>query len=48
MAIIVNHWQRRDRTTIEEFGNAAYEFCRNAGAWKGELRAIGHRAPGEH
>jgi hypothetical protein len=28
MAIIVNHWQRRDRTTIEEFGNAAYELCR--------------------
>ena len=28
MAIIVNHWQRRERTTIEEFGNAAYEFCR--------------------
>ena len=28
MAIIVNHWQRRDGTTIEAFGNAAYEMCR--------------------
>ena len=28
MAIIVNHWQRRDATGIEAFGNAAYEVCR--------------------
>ena len=28
MAIIVNHWQRRDNTGIEPFGNAAYEVCR--------------------
>ena len=28
MAIIVNHWQRRDSTNIESFGNAAYEVCR--------------------
>ncbi len=28
MAIIVNHWQRRDNTSIEAFGNAAYEVCR--------------------
>ena len=28
MAIIVNYWQRRDGTTIEALGNAAYEMCR--------------------
>ena len=28
MAIIVNHWQRRDGNGIEDFGNAAYEVCR--------------------
>jgi hypothetical protein len=28
VAIIVNHWQRRDGTGIEAFGNAAYELCR--------------------
>ncbi len=35
MAIIVNHWQRRDSAGIEEFGNAAYEVCRAERAIEG-------------
>ena len=28
MAIIVNHWARRDNASLEALGNAAYEYCR--------------------
>ena len=35
MAIIVNHWQRRDNTSIEAFGGAAYEVCRASRANEG-------------
>ena len=30
MAIIVDHYERREGQDIEAFGNAAYEFCRAA------------------
>jgi hypothetical protein len=35
MAIIVNHWSRRDGASMEKLGQAAYELCRTSRAAQG-------------
>ncbi len=35
MAILVNHFNRRDNASVEAFGNAAYDYCRASRAQAG-------------